>query len=84
LNEFWKIFFGEAIVVFCWEFWQNEAEKRGVLVVNLWWMCGETWCFVTAFLCRENFPRNYRFILGDSRCGNWRIQSGVVRLSGSE
>jgi hypothetical protein len=28
-------------MAFCWGFWENVAEKRGVLVVNLWWMRGE-------------------------------------------
>jgi hypothetical protein len=63
---------------------ENQAEKRGVLVVNSWWMCGETWCFVTAFLGRENFPRITDLFWGDSRCGDWRIEGGIVRLPGSE
>src|SRR5580704_17526040 len=33
-------------------------------MVNLWWMCGETWCFVTAFLSTENLSRLADLFLG--------------------
>jgi hypothetical protein len=36
LKEFWEYFLKWVIVVFRWGFWENEAKKRGVLVVNLW------------------------------------------------
>jgi hypothetical protein len=71
-------------VVFCWGFWQNEAEKRGVLVVNLWWMCGETWCFVTAFLGMENLPQIADLFFGIPVLGIGRVQGGIVRLSNGE
>ena len=76
LKEFWKIFFGLVVVVFCWGFWQNWAEKRGVLVVNLWWMCGETWRFVTAFLSTENLPRITDSFWGIPVLGIGDIQDG--------
>jgi hypothetical protein len=28
---------------FCWGFWQKRAFLRGVLMVNLWWIAGESW-----------------------------------------
>ena len=28
---------------FCWGFWQKRAFLRGILMVNLWWIAGESW-----------------------------------------
>jgi hypothetical protein len=79
------LFFGPVIVVFCWGFWENEAEKRGVLVVDLWWMCGETWCFVTTFLGRENLPRITDLFLAIPVLGiGVGSEMGMVRLSNGE
>jgi hypothetical protein len=71
-------------VVFCWGFWENQAEKRDVLVVNLWWMCGETWCFVTAFLSTENLPRITDLFLAIPVLGIGHIQGWDFPLSSSE
>jgi hypothetical protein len=85
LKEFWGIFFGREIVRFCWGFWGNEAGKRGVLVVNLWWMCGETWCLATMFSGTRNLTRVADLFFRDSRFGNWTVSTvGAVPLSSSE
>ena len=34
-------------------------------------MCGETWCFVTAFSGAKNLTRITDLFWGDSRFGNW-------------
>jgi hypothetical protein len=80
-EEFWKIFPGRAIVVFCWGFWGNVAAERGVLAVNLWWMGGETWCFVTAFLSTQNLPRIADLFLGIPVLGIGIFQFWVSTIS---
>jgi hypothetical protein len=39
----WSNFFGGGNLVFCWGFWQKRVVGRGVLVVKLWWIAGESW-----------------------------------------
>jgi hypothetical protein len=39
----WRNFFGAGLSCFCWGFWQKQRAKRGVLLVNLWWIAGESW-----------------------------------------
>jgi hypothetical protein len=84
LKEFWKIFFWPRDCGVLLRVLGNHAGSRGVLVVNLWWICGGTWCFVTAFLGTENLPRITDLFLGIPVLGIGLIQGGIVRLSGSE
>ena len=37
-------------VRFCWGFWQKQVAERGFLMVNLWWIDGETWSIDGHFL----------------------------------
>jgi hypothetical protein len=71
-------------VRFCWAFWGNEAGKRGVLVVNLWWMCGENVVLCDAFLGTENLSRITDLFLGIPVLGIGYIQDRIVRLSKGE
>jgi hypothetical protein len=71
-------------VRFCWGFWGNEAGKRGVLVVNLWWMCGENVVLCDAFLGTENLSRIADLFLGIPVLGIGTSKMGIVRLSSSE
>jgi hypothetical protein len=32
------------------------VQQRGKLLVTLWWIDGETWCFDTTFFRAENMP----------------------------
>jgi hypothetical protein len=77
-------FFRRVIVVFCWGFWENRAGKRDVSVVNLWWICGETWRFVAAFLSTENLPRLTDLFWGFPFWELGRIQGGDCPLSSGE
>jgi hypothetical protein len=78
-------FLGGRFLVFCWGFWEKEAENRGVLLVNLWWICGETWCFVTAFSSTKNLPRIADLFSGIPVLGIVSVSAaGIVRLSSSE
>jgi hypothetical protein len=40
---FSSIFFGAGFPRFCWGFWQKWCVERGFLMVNLWWIAGESW-----------------------------------------
>ena len=42
-GAFAVIFFGVVGPRFCWGFWQKRVVGRGVLVVKLWWIDGESW-----------------------------------------
>jgi hypothetical protein len=41
---------------FCWGFWQKRCAERGFLMVNLWWIAGETWCVDGHFSGSKNVP----------------------------
>ena len=71
-------------MVFCWGFGKMRRGKRGVLVVNLWWMCGENVVLCDAFLGTENLPRITDLFLGIPVLGIGTSKMGIVRLSGSE
>jgi hypothetical protein len=43
MKGFGRIFFWVGDCGVLLGFWETLAKERGVLVVNLWWMCGETW-----------------------------------------
>jgi hypothetical protein len=34
---------------FCWGFWGIRVDGDGFLLVRLWWMRGELWCFDGGF-----------------------------------
>jgi hypothetical protein len=38
-------------------FWQKLVIERGFLVVNLWWIAGESWYVDGRFLGAKNMPR---------------------------
>jgi hypothetical protein len=38
-----QFFFWRWFTRFCWGFWQKRDAERGLLMVNLWWIAGESW-----------------------------------------
>jgi hypothetical protein len=41
--DFWTLIFWRGGEVFLQGFCEKARFARGVFVVSLWWMCGETW-----------------------------------------
>jgi hypothetical protein len=56
-----------VFLLFSRGFWEKWVFWRGVLLVRLWWLAGETWCFGCAFLAYENYAIFLSFF-----CGTWR------------
>jgi hypothetical protein len=46
-----------VIVRFCWGFWQKWVVERGFLMVNLWWIRGESWFVDGHFSGAKNIPQ---------------------------
>jgi hypothetical protein len=42
-NGFGVFFLGLVKRRFCWGFWQKRGAERGFLMVDLWWIAGESW-----------------------------------------
>ena len=42
-GKFEQIFFAALEGRFCWGFWQKRRAERVFLMVNLWWIAGESW-----------------------------------------
>jgi hypothetical protein len=51
-----SIFFGAGLPGFCWGFWQKRGAERGFLMVNLWWIAGESWYVDDHFSDSKNMP----------------------------
>jgi hypothetical protein len=56
------IFFGWWFVCFSGGFCEKWVIECGFLMVNLWWMCGELWCFDGHFLAFEKHTTVCDFI----------------------
>jgi hypothetical protein len=54
--SFLEIFLGAGKPLFCWGFWQNRVQKRGFLLVNLWWIAGESWQIDGRYSGSKNTP----------------------------
>jgi hypothetical protein len=50
-------YFCMVIVRFCWGFWQKWVVERGFLMVNLWWIRGESWFVDGHFSGAKNIPQ---------------------------
>jgi hypothetical protein len=54
----------EVFVVFPGGLGGNGWVDRGFLMVNLWWIRGESWLVDGRFLCSKNAPRMTDLFLG--------------------
>ena len=61
----------------CWGFWRKRVVERGVFVVNLWWIAGETWRLDGHFSGSKNLSPFQDLFLGVSHFGNGLVGSCV-------
>jgi hypothetical protein len=64
-----RYFFGGEFSSFCRGFWRKWVAERGFLMVNLWWIRGESWLVDGGFLRTKNMPRISDLFFGDSDSG---------------
>ena len=63
-------FLGMVGPCFCWGFWKKRVVGRGVLVVKLWWIAGESWEVDGQDSGWKNMPLLPGLFLRDSHFGN--------------
>jgi len=59
-----QYFLGVDNLRFCWGFWQKRGAERGFLMVNLWWIAGESWYVDVHFFTVRKFSSFPGFISG--------------------
>jgi hypothetical protein len=71
LRGWFAVFFlGGGGARFCWGFWKKRVVGRGVLVVKLWWIAGESWEIDGQDSGSKNMPLFPDLFLTDSHFGN--------------
>jgi hypothetical protein len=78
-SRFCNNFLGMVGPCFCWGFWKKRVVGRGVLVVNLWWIAGESWEVDGQFPGSKNMPLFPDLFLSDFHFGNL-VQLHPLRL----
>jgi hypothetical protein len=61
-------YLGDGLVRFFRGFWPKRAPKRGFLMVNSWWMAGESW-FRDGYFSGLEICRGFRVYFCDSHGG---------------
>jgi hypothetical protein len=69
-GAFFSIFFGLDNQRFFRGFWQKRVAERGFLMVNLWWIAGESWCVDGHFSGSKNMPLFPDLFSSDSHFGS--------------